>query len=309
LGDALADDIAIPLLEALTGHTAAEVASSISGKLPSVGRTLFLRLAGRLNGKAVAIGYSRDLPETPKVWHTYPAGGIGMLCERLADGLGQHIRLQSRVEKVVVESGKAVALQVNGERIAASAVVSTAPVNILPKLIEGSDALAGLTDFEYSPVAFVNLRFEGRRLLPDVVLWTPEAQFPYFRLQEVPQSMPWLAPEGKTLVTADIGCKVGDEHWSMDDDALGELCVRTLRPIIADAEARYLGCRVLRTRIAYPILLQRYEAVRTRLATGTGINGLYSVGRNGEFDHILMEDVYHRTRKRMNELVGQLQAA
>lgn len=304
LGDALAEDIAIPLLEALTGFDAKEVASSISGKLPSVARTTYLRLAGRLNGKAVAIGYSRDLPETPKVWHTYPVGGIGMLCRHLAAGLEDHIRLESRVEKILVESERTVGLQVNGEQRPASAVVSTAPVNILAKLVHGSAAIKQLAEFEYSPAAFVNLRFEGRGLLPDVVLWTPEKQFPYFRLQEVPQSMPWFAPEGKTLVTADIGCKVGDAHWSMEDEALGELCVRTLRPIIPDAEERYLGCRVLRTRIAYPVLLKSYEAARRRLAVSTGVEGLYSVGRNGEFDHILMEDVYHRTRKKMDELIA-----
>lgn len=309
LGDALAEDIAIPLLEALTGHDAKEVASSVSSKLPSVARTVYLRLAGRLNGKAVAIGYSRDLPETPKVWHTYPVGGIGMLCSRLAAGLDDHIRLESRVEKILVESGRTVGLQVNGEQKPASAVVSTAPVNILPKLVEGSDAVDRLADFEYSPVAFVNLRFEGRGLLPDVVLWTPEKQFPYFRLQEVPQSMPWTAPEGKTLVTADIGCKVGDEYWEMEDEALGELCVQTLKPIIHDAQERYLGCRVLRTRIAYPVLLKRYEDTRQRLAASTGIEGLYSVGRNGEFDHILMEDVYHRTRKKMEQLIARLRGS
>ena len=43
----------------------------------------------------------------------------------------------------------------------------------------------------------VNLRLEGRGLLPDVVMWTPESKFPFFRLTEVPLSMPWLAPEGK----------------------------------------------------------------------------------------------------------------
>ena len=43
-----------------------------------------------------------------------------------------------------------------------------------------------------------------------------------------------------------------------------------------------------------------YEADRAQLAReGTGVAGLYSIGRNGEFDHILMEDTFWRLRRRM----------
>ena len=39
-------------------------------------------------------------------------------------------------------------------------------------------------------------------------------------------SMPWLAPEGKTMITADLGTTVGSEIWDMDPDDLGERCPR-----------------------------------------------------------------------------------
>ena len=308
LGSELAEDVAIPLIEALMGQAASDLAPSLGDKLPGVAQTVLLRLAGRLTGKAVAIGYCRDLPETPRVWHTYPVGGIGTLCTKLAEGLNEDIRLESRVEKILVESERVVAVRVNGETREASAVISTAPVNILAKLVEGSDAVKHLSEFKYNPMVFVNVRLEGRNLLPDVVLWTPEREFPFFRLQEASISMPWLVPEGKTLITADIGCKVGDKYWNMADKDLGELCVRHLEPIVPDVRQRYLGCRVLRTRIAYPILLKAYEPARKRLEQTTGIEGLYSVGRNGEFAHILMEDVYHRTVKKTHRLIADLAA-
>jgi hypothetical protein len=56
---------------------------------------------------------------------------------------------------------------------------------------------------------------------------------------------------------------------------------------------------VSRLKIAYPVFRREYEVDRLRLATGTGVDGLMSVGRNGEFDHILMEDVYWRTVRRI----------
>jgi protoporphyrinogen oxidase len=147
-------------------------------------------------------------------------------------------------------------------------------------------------------MVFVNLRLRGRGLLPDVVTWLPERQFPFFRLTEVPLSMPWLAPAGKTLITADFGCDVGDRIWTMADDELGDYALDHLGDLIPDVRDRYLGCRVLRTPIAYPIFSLEYESNRQRFAATTGIDGLVSVGRNGEFSHILMEDVYWRSLKK-----------
>jgi protoporphyrinogen oxidase len=119
--------------------------------------------------------------------------------------------------------------------------------------------------------------------------------------------MPWLAPENKTLITVDIGCEVGDEIWSMADEQLGEYCLDHLKPIIKDARKRYLGCKVLRTPIAYPVFLNEYESERERFNLSTGVEGLFSIGRNGEFSHIFMEDVYWRTMKRTRELIDSLE--
>ena len=152
-------------------------------------------------------------------------------------------------------------------------------------------------------MVFVNLRLVGRKLLPDVVTWTPESGFPFFRLTEAPLSMPWLAPAGKTLITADLGCEVGDPLWKTPDEQLGELCLSHLERIIPDARRRYLGCHVVRTPIAYPVFLKAYEPERQRLEQGTGVERLYSIGRNGEFAHILMEDVYWRTLRRVADIV------
>lgn len=308
-GTALAEEVAVPLTEAWSGVPASELAPSVADSLPgSIAHTLLLKVIGRFTQRAVSIGYSREAPENPHVWHVYPEGGLGSLCQHMAVGLEGIIRTESPVEAILVDEGRVAAVRVGGREHEVSAVVSTAPCNILAKLVRGTDAVAHLARFRYRPMVFVNLRLEGRGLLPDVVTWTPEKRFPFFRLTETPLSMPWLAPAGKTLVTVDIGCQVGDEIWSMTDDKLGEFCLEHLKPIIRDVRRRYIGCRVLRTPIAYPIFLNAYEEDRRRLKLSLGIEGLYSVGRNGEFDHIFMEDVYWRTLKKMRPLLAALRA-
>jgi protoporphyrinogen/coproporphyrinogen III oxidase len=306
-GDALANEVALPLLEAWSGVDASHLSASVGNKLQnSIGYTLFLKLASHLSHRAVSSGYSHEVPEYPGVWHVYPEGGTGMLCQRLAAELGDAIALESPVTSIVVERERAVAIRVKDTEQPVSAVISTAPCPILARLVEGSEAVRPLSKFRYRPMLFVNLRLNGRGYLPDTVLWTPETEFPFFRLTETTRSMPWLAPAGKTLITADIGCEVDDNLWTMADDALGELCCDALRPIIPAVRSQYLGCQVLRSPIAYPVFLNKYEADRIALEQSTGIAGLHSIGRNGEFSHILMEDVYWRTQKKMRQVRADL---
>ena len=303
-GDLLANEVAIPLLEAWSGAPAEELASAVGSKMQNtIFQTLMLRTASGLSRRAVGCGYSHEIPENPHVWHVYPEGGVGLLCTKLAEGLESHIRLESPVQKILVDRGRVVGIRSQDEEQSVSAIVSTAPCNILPRMIEGSDILQPLAQLRYRPMVFVNLRLEGRNLLKDTVVWLPENHFTSFRLTETPISMPWLAPDGKTLITVDIGCEKGDRIWSMTDEALGELCVEELQEIIPDIRQRYQGCRVLRTPIAYPVYLNSYEETRVQLGQSIGIDGLYSIGRNGEFSHALMEDVYWRTQNKMRQVI------
>ncbi len=310
-GTALANEVAIPLVEAWSGAAAESLAPSVaSEKLQhGVAHSLGLKLASRVGRRAVANGYSHEMPESRFVWHVYPEGGVGILVERLAAELEDAIQLESPVEAILVDQGRVVAVRVRGREEEVSAAISTAPCNVLPKLVRGTDAVGHLARFRFRPMVFVNLRLRGRGLLPDTVLWTPERQFPFFRLTETTQSMPWLAPPGKTLVTVDIGCQTQDAIWTMAENQLVDLCLEHLRPIIRDVKDRFLGVQILRTPIAYPVFLNEYEEDRRRLQVSTGVEGLYSIGRNGEFAHILMEDVYWRTLARVRQVVRDRQEA
>ena len=304
-GTVLAQEVALPLIEAWSGAPANHLSVAVGASLPgSILSTLYLKTASWLTGRAVACGYNKEMPEKPSVWHVYPNGGTSVLCKKLAEGLDDCIKLNSPVEEVLVENEKVVGIKAKGEMYQVSAVISTAPANILSKLVKGTNALHGAAKFRYRPMVFVNLRFTGRDLLPDTVMWFPEKTFPFFRLTEVTRSMPWLAPDGKSIITVDIGCEKGDEFWTMDEGKLMELCLQNITEVIPDAKKRYLGYNVLRTPIAYPVFLEEYEKERKDFEQSTNIENLLSIGRNGEFSHMFMEDVYWRTRKKVDSLIN-----
>jgi oxygen-dependent protoporphyrinogen oxidase len=305
----MARDVAIPLMESLTGAPAEELSPAISSKLPGILHTMMLRTASKLSGKAVAIGYCQDLPENARVWHVYPDGGIVMICHSLAERLGNKVHLKTPVRHIVTENGTVKGVETSRGFQPASAVISTAPVNVLPRLAPEAEALRHLSAFRFSSIVFVNLFLRGRGLLPNVAVWFPEKNYDFFRVQEPPISLPWTAPEGQTYFSVDIGTAVDSDLWKADDNALAKRCVEQLRDVVPDIKTRVLGARVLRTKIAYPVYMKSYEAARLRFRQTTGVKGLHSVGRNGEFAHILMEDVYHRTMKRTENVIGEIAAA
>ena len=306
-GTALADEVALPLIEAWSGAGAEDLSPAVGESLPgSIAKTLYLKAASKVTGRAVACGYNREMPETAGVYHVYPEKGVSTLCEKLAAGFEDRIKLETPVEEIIVENERVVAVKAKGDIQEVSAAVSTAPANILAKLVTGTNALEEFRAFRYRPMIFVNIKFDGRGLLPDTVLWFPEKEFPFFRLTEATHSMPWLAPEGKTMITVDIGCEKGDEFWEMPEDEMIELCLENLSRVVPGIRERYLGAKILKTPIAYPVYLNEYEGARKAFERSTNIDNLLSIGRNGEFSHIFMEDVYWRTRKKVGALVDSL---
>ena len=305
-GNAIAREIALPLIEAWSGLPAERLALSVGEQMPgSIVRSLALKAAGSVLDRAIASGYCGSLPESPHVFHVYPYDGVATFCHRLAEGLEDAVRYETPVQQIHVENDRVVGIRAGDCEIEASAVISTAPIEILASLVRGTNALERYRRFRHRPMVFVNLRLQGRNLLPDVVVWTPLPGSPIFRLTEGPLAMPTLAPEGKTTITVDIGAQIGDEYWTMSDEALAEVALEHVAPLVPDARARFLGVRTVRTPIAYPVLDIEYEADRLALEGGLPVDGLYTVGRNGEFRNILMEDVYWRTRRRMQAVIAR----
>ena len=298
-GPALADEVALPLLEAWSGLPADRLSASVIDKIPTgIGQTVWLRAAQRLTKRAVMIGYCKEEPSATGVFHVYPEGGVAAICQHIADGLANQVQVGSPAEKIYVDDNRVVGVRIGGVDIDTPTVVSTLPIHRLPDLVEGTSSLDRFRRFGFRGLVLVNLKLTGRDLLRDVVVWTPR-DVPFFRVTEAPMSMPWIAPAGKTMILCEYGAQPGDDVWTLSDDVLVERSLVGLESIIADVRQRTFGATVLRQPLGYPVFALDYEADRADLAAnGTGIAGLSSVGRNGEFDHILMEDTYWRTRRR-----------
>jgi oxygen-dependent protoporphyrinogen oxidase len=304
-GRALADEIALPLLEAWSGLPADQLDPSVLDKIPGgIASTVALTLARRVTHRPIAIGYCGEAPQSANVWHVYPRRGLDVFVRRLADELGDRVVLSTPVESIDVSDGRVTNVRAGGRDFPAAAVVTTLPAPLLPRLL-ADPAVAPLAQLRFRAMVFLQLRVRGRGLLPAPVTWTPESAFPFFRVTEAPMAMPWLAPLDQTVLTVDIGAQVGDATWETDPTVLAETCLDALGAIVPDIRRRHIGTYSTKTALAYPVFALATEAARRRVSTHD-IRGLVSAGRNAEFGHLLMEDVYWRTLRTTRALAHGL---
>jgi oxygen-dependent protoporphyrinogen oxidase len=307
-GRSLADEVAIPLVEAWSGLPADELAPSVVDKIPSgLAATLALTAARRLTNRAVAIGYCAEAPQSANVWHVYPRGGLDVVVRHLAEQLDGRIRLATPATAIHTDGDRVTGVEAGGARIAAAGVVSTLPAPAVPRLLD-HPAVAPFASLRFRAMVFLQLRLRGRGLLPAPVTWFPDRALDFFRVTEAPMAMPWLAPEGETLLTVDFGAAVGDEIWNAPESELAHRAEVGLRELVPDLSRRHLGTYSTRTPIAYPVFARATEAARVAVHDH-GLEGFASAGRNGEFAHLLMEDVYWRTLRITRALAPSATAA
>lgn len=304
-GRCLADEIALPLLEAWSGLPADELAPSVLDKIPGgIVETLALTAVRRVTRRPIAIGYCGEAPQSANVWHVYPRRGLEVFVQHLAADLPGRIHTGTPVEAIHVTDGHVTAVRAGGGDHPAAAVITTLPAPFLPRVLD-HPAVAALAQLQYRAMVFVQLRLRGRGLLPAPVTWIPDRARPFFRVTEAPMSMPWLAPPDETILTVDLGAQVGDRVWEADQSELTEQCLDGLAELIPDVRARHLETYSTRTPLAYPVFALATEPAR--LAIGEhGISGLVSAGRNAEFGHLLMEDVYWRTLRATRALAHEV---
>ena len=292
-GDALTEQVAAPLIEAWSGLPADRLAPSVVDKIPGgIAETIALTAARRLTHRPVAIGYCGEAPQSANVWHVYPREGLGVFTQTLADR-AESIQLDTPIETVHVRDGKVTGVRVDGTDHAAAAVISTLPAPTLARIVD-HPAIAPLATLRFRPMVFAMMHLRGRGLLPEPVTWVPDPTLPFFRLTETPMAMPWVAPPGETVLTVDFGAEIDDDIWTASESTLTGWIVDGLRDLIPDLAARHIATHVARTPIAYPVFALETETAR-RTISRHGIRGLVSAGRNAEFGHYLMEDVYWRT--------------
>jgi protoporphyrinogen oxidase len=219
----------------------------------------------------------------------YPKYGPGMMWERCTEKVqeqGSAVHLQTRVERIHHEGGRAVAVEAGGQRYPCDNVISSMPFTQLLKAMDPpvpAEVAAAADDISYRDFLTVALVVPEAAGFPDnwIYIHSPEVQVG--RIQNFGSWSPYLVKEGRTCLGLEYFVFEGDELWTATDEDLvaqGTRELVTLGLIEADkVEAGY----VVRMPKAYPTYDETYadnvDVLRRWIEANTP--NVFPVGRNG----------------------------
>jgi protoporphyrinogen oxidase len=227
----------------------------------------------------------------------YPLSGVGRISERVAEeieGCGGRVHTEARVTKVLHDGGKVtgVIYEKEGEthEIACDYLISTLPLPLLMRFLAPAapdDVQATARSLQYRAMIFVMLKLDKPKVSDDHWIYFPDDNIIFNRVSEMKNFSPVAAPEGKTSLTLEITCDIGDEIWTMPED---ELYRRSVEGVVASGLAtreQILGHYFERLPHAYPSYDLEFEAKLGRLAYHlASFSNIVVAGRQAQFRYV-----------------------
>jgi protoporphyrinogen oxidase len=229
----------------------------------------------------------------------YPSRGIGTIADRLREELdrGQDVLCGAEVGRIRHEGSRLLAAEVReGGRaspVEARSFVSTLPLPDLVRLLDPSppaQVLAAAASLRWRDLVVVAVLLDRRRATDQSWLYFPERRIPFGRIHEPTNWSARMAPEGRTLLVAEVFCTRGDATWTASDGELAGRTVGSLRELGIVSQGEVLGTEVLRIGKAYPLLEVGHEGhCRTIRGYLEGFRNLFLAGRGGTFSYHNMD--------------------
>lgn len=232
----------------------------------------------------------------------YPRYGIGQIADGLAERASNHgAKLHTGARVTAVEHDgsaiRAVRYEMNGiEQIQeCDAVVNTLPLPLLVKLLRPEPpaaVLAAANALDYRAMIFVFLEIDKPSVTQDHWVYFPDPQIVFNRISEMKNFSEDAAPSGKTSLTLEITCDVGDEIWNTPED---ELLHRSIDELVACGlieRHQVLGHFFRRLRYAYPTYDIEFESKIGHMAYQLADYGnLVNAGRQALFRYVNTDHV------------------
>jgi protoporphyrinogen oxidase len=226
----------------------------------------------------------------------YPRRGYGQISEaycRAAQEAGAQILLNSAVQEVEISTkGKHVVrykTSGNVRSIRADYIWSTIPITILTKCIRPSaseEIVQAAANITFRQMILIYLVLGQDRFSEYDAHYFPGSDIPITRLSEPKNYSDTQLPYGRTVLCAELPCRLDDDVWSATDEQLGQVVSNALENSEIPLQAPILKIVTRRLKQAYPIYYQGYARYFDQLDTWISqFDGLLSFGRQGLFAH------------------------
>jgi protoporphyrinogen oxidase len=219
----------------------------------------------------------------------YPRLGPGQMWEEMARRIragGGEVRLGTPVEHLRIEADRVTTIGAGGERIAVSAVISSAPLRAVAGIAAPAvppSVRQAATGLRYRDFLTVGLIIEGTPPFPDNWVYVHDPGVEVGRIQNYRAWSPWMSPDPRrSCIGMEYFCFEGDELWQRDDESLIAAARAEIEALGLVPAGQVVAGHVVRMPKAYPIYDGEYAArVETIRAWLAAIANLQQIGRNG----------------------------
>jgi protoporphyrinogen oxidase len=232
----------------------------------------------------------------------YPKHGIGQIAEAMAERARAHdAHLHTRARITAIEHDghaiRAIRYSSGDETFVdpCDAVVSSLPLPLLVQLLDPAppdDVLAAARSLKFRAMIFVFLEIDKPSVTDDHWIYFPDPDVIFNRISEMRNFSPDAVPDGKTSLTLEITCDIGDEIWTTPED---ELYRRSVEGLVASGlirEDQVLGHFFRRLSHAYPTYDIDFEAKIGRMAYYLAdFENLVNAGRQALFRYVNTDHV------------------
>jgi protoporphyrinogen oxidase len=232
----------------------------------------------------------------------YPRHGIGQISEAMAARASAHgaaLNTGARITAVEHDGRQITGIEYKrGDELLrqeCDAVVSTLPLPLLVQLLRPApptEVLEAARSLQYRAMIFLFLELDKPRVTDDHWVYFPDANLIFNRISEMKNFSEAAVPEGKTSITLEITCDIGDELWNTPEDELYRRAVKEMAGTGLIREDEVTGHFFRRLSHAYPTYDVDFEAKIGHMAYHLAdYDNLVNAGRQALFRYVNTDHV------------------
>lgn len=227
----------------------------------------------------------------------YPRKGFGQICQTMEQSARQNgtdIQLETGIERIERDGNTVTAVVTKGKngqetRHEGSQILSTIPLTALLGAMDPPPPTAvveAARAIRYRGMILIYMVLETGQFTEYDAHYFPELSIPISRMSETKNYNNVTAPEGLTVLCAELPCDPGEEWWDMSDEELGQAFCSWLGGVDLPVNVPVKTVITRRLSHAYPVYdidyADRFETVDGWLES---LDGLVNYGRQGLFAH------------------------
>lgn len=227
---------------------------------------------------------------THQLYFYYPKiGGIQALIDRLEEKIAEHIVTNYEIRTIRNEDGKWILSNGKEER-SYDKIISTIPIHDLINALDAPGKIKNaVNNLKYNSLITVMIGLNTPKINDLTWLYIPDKSVLTHRVSFPSNYSPYVVPEGKSSVLAEITCNNGDEIWMMTDDEITERIIEDLNRTKIIDEKDVCFKEVRRIKYAYVINDLNYQENLSMVEDFLRKVGIDLVGRFSEFRYLNMD--------------------